>query len=231
MITLQKKYRDSELTEKKRRRRPPTSIILHTTGYGVGLERIDKRHRKDEDADEAYANRLDRVLEYKCEFLVGRCGGIYEMTDWSSYFEYHTGSANRKKLKREPPSWWRARYPDVASPLSLPAWKHGSPNSDSVGIDLLAPRVRDKSAFKPLQLESAARLVAYLTTEFGVLITDETVLDHSSVDPIGRGNPKGPWDFPDKVDLGALRERAKVISKEFGADYDLRASIAPEAPA
>ncbi len=230
---LIKKYRDAQLETKKRRRRTPNSVVLHTTGYGPGLQRIDKKHRTNAAADLAYADRLDRVLEYKCELLVGRTGGIYELTDWHDYYEYHTGSSVRRKMRGDyqPPIWWRDRFPELSNPMDLPAWKNGSPNSDSVGIDLLAPRVRDKAAFKKVQLESVAYAIAKVTTHFGILITDETVLDHSALDPIGRANKKGPWDLSSKVDLDAIRTRAKELSKQFGLDYDLRVSVTPDADA
>lgn len=217
------KRRDRDLRPELRRRRPPCCVVLHTTGYPSkmqGLRAIDAKYADDADVDEAYSHRMDKVLEYKCEFLVGRTGTIYRMTEHEEYFAYHTGSRNRKRLRRRAPGkWWRKRHPNRKRATQLPAWRHGSPNSDSWGVDLLAPRGGGAN-FPRVQRTAAARLVAYLTSSGGILIGPETVLDHSSLDPIERCNKWGPWDLPDKFDLNSFRAEAKKYALEYGVDYE-----------
>ena len=217
---------DPDLAPKYRRRRPPRAIVLHTTGYGDGLKRIDAKYSDDATVDQKYSVRLDQILKYKCEFLVGRLGTVYRMTKHETHIAYHTGRGNRERLGADfhPPAWWYARHPGLEGPLDLPSWRHGSPNSDSIGIDILAPR-GGGAAFSAVQRDAVIELVAYLTCEHKLLIDHTTVVDHSSLDPIERARHGKPWDLPDSFDLEALRADAMARARRYGMDYSRRACI------
>lgn len=210
---------DPDLRAELLRKSTPKCVVIHTTGYGKGFRHLDAKLPQDRQVDDAYAHRLDRVLRYKAELGVGRTGKLYEFTDWRKYFAYHTGSKNLKKLKRlDPPEWWKARHPGRSRVTELLCWGGGSVNRDSIGIDLFAPRGGGTSFSRP-QRDALIQLVAFVTAEFGILINEETVIDHSSADPIERANARGPWDLPDNFDLRSIREAAKLAALEYGMDY------------
>ena len=77
------------------------SVIMHTTGYGLGLQRLDKKLGGDaEGIDAAYGRRMASILQYKPTFLVGRTGRIFQfapvlLEDGKVYRTHHTGGGGR----------------------------------------------------------------------------------------------------------------------------------------
>jgi N-acetyl-anhydromuramyl-L-alanine amidase AmpD len=72
--------------------------ILHTTGYGPGLERLDKLALAGKVADvgEAFAVRQVRILKYRPHYLVGRDGKIFQLMPHNTRAP-HTGSGNMQR--------------------------------------------------------------------------------------------------------------------------------------
>ena len=124
---------------KKRRLDLVNSIVIHTTGYGVGLQRIVKYQRDKEDGlriiGQTYAHRMANILKYKGHFLIDHTGETWQFLDVKD-IAWHSGSKQRKKLSSsEPFKWWSERWKGVAKkPTDLPSWIH-SPNTNSIGFN------------------------------------------------------------------------------------------------
>ena len=182
---------------------------LHTTGYGEGLNRLDEKYSEDAEVDMAYADRMDTVLKYKGNYLIGRTGLIFELIP-CTHFGYHTGGKYLKRLRvEEPPEWWQNRYQDHTFAGDLLLWSKGSVNRSSIGIDFLARR-GGGPGFSEIQLSSAENLIAHRCSMYSLDIDDQTVIDHSSLDWISRATKYGPWDLPDSFDIIKLRENARA---------------------
>lgn len=180
--------------------------VMHTTGYGPGVEALDKRLGRDEAVTgHTFAVRQASVLDYKPHFLIGRDGAVYQIY-YLAYAAPHTGSGHRASYMRSgwaqtmaTPArnlaWWHERFPSLSSPLDLPFWRqhqHGI-NGRSWGLDLLAPRPGE--AYTGAQVTAAAQLIAHVAHSLGHPVGNMHVLDHSSVNPIDRSNAHGAWDL------------------------------------
>ncbi len=179
------------------------SIIIHTTGYGAGLKRIKNNNNTVDKIGEAYAKRMANVLKYKGHFLIDHTGKIWQFLPVTEV-AWHTGSGKRKLLQSEKLyEWWTERWPDLKNPISLPVWK-GSPNVNSVGIDLLAHgNGAITSAYTQAQYKSLAKLIKSLCDNLEIPLERKYILGHEDVDPISRGSKKGGWD-PGHFDWGYL---------------------------
>ena len=132
---------------------------------------------------------------------------------------WHTASNKRKQLKSsDPPAWWQKRWPFFKKPTDLACWA-GYPNSNSVGIDLLA---HGNGAITPgyteKQYESLAKLVAALCKDLDISIKREYILGHEDVDPISRGTKTSGWDPGEKFDYDKFM--AMVVTKTFANEGD-----------
>tara|TARA_Y100000310_G_scaffold300835_1_gene336817 strand:+ start:1594 stop:2367 length:774 start_codon:yes stop_codon:yes gene_type:complete len=191
------------------------SIIVHTTGYGVGLKRIKERNEGDLVAiGSVYAKRMAGILKYKGHFLIDHVGVIYHLIPLGEV-AWHTGSGIRKKLKTEKPrGWWARRWKNLDNPTKLPSWKENSPNKVSVGIDLLAHgNGAIVKGYTDAQYESLARLVKALCEDLDIPVEREYIVGHEDVDPISRGNKKAGWD-PGKFDYNKLLSLASPEEQE-----------------
>lgn len=218
-----KKWRkgDPDVARKMLRKGGESDIlgcVLHTTGYGEGLKRLDAKHSDDAVVGDLYASRMDTVLKYKGNYLIDRCGVVYELIP-CTHFGYHTGGKYLQRLRKEdPPAWWEARH-EEAYAGDLLMWSKGSANRSSIGIDFLAKR-GGGAGVSAVQREAGEDLIAHLCSKYGIIIGVQTVIDHSSLDWISRANKHGPWDLPDSFDIEGLRQNARFKSKALGMDYD-----------
>ena len=190
---------------KKRSLGKINSIIIHTTGYGAGLKRLKEKHGDDLAAiGKDYAKRMANILKYKGHFLIDHVGVIYQFLPVSEV-GWHTGSNKRKKLKNDnPPGWWSLRWKDYERPTELPSWKSNSPNTVSVGIDLLAHgNGAVVKGYTKEQYDSLVRLVKILCEDLDIPTEKRYIVGHEDVDPISRGTSKGGWD-PGKFDWDHL---------------------------
>jgi hypothetical protein len=197
---------DPDLSPK--RARPVEQVtcgVLHTTGYGPGVERLDESDLSPEEIDLAYAQRLANVLEYKGHLFIGRTGGVWTMMPLA-FVGYHTGSGKKQqyktgrwlKHKSKPMAWWRERFEDYDTPLDFPAWAKGSPNKVSWGVDFLAPKPND--TYTDAQYRSGAKVAVLCATICGHPIDDRHITTHSDVHPLDRTNKWGPWDLGTRWD-------------------------------
>lgn len=207
-----KKYRAADhLFESKtprgnqRDKKVVNSIIIHTTGYGVGLQRIVKKHGDDlAQIGLSYAHRMASVLKYKGHFLIDHTGVIYQFLPLGEV-GWHTGSSKKRKLRRdEPVQWWKDRWPNLKRPTDLDCWKENSPNYNSIGIDLLAHgNGAITKGYTKEQYDSLIKLIAALCEDLEIPTERKFIVGHEDVDPISRGSKKGGWD-PGKFDWATL---------------------------
>lgn len=184
---------------KKRRLDLVNSVVIHTTGYGVGLQRIVKNQKEKEDGlkiiGEIYARRMANVLKYKGHFLIDHTGETWQFLDVDE-IAWHSGSKQRSKLKKNKPfKWWSDRWKGtVSKPTDLPSWDH-APNINSIGIDLLAHGNGEiTEGYTEDQYKSLARLIFCLCEDYSIPYEREYLLGHEDIDPISRGTEKGGWD-------------------------------------
>jgi N-acetyl-anhydromuramyl-L-alanine amidase AmpD len=190
---------------KKRNLDSVNSVIIHTTGYGAGLKRLKNKYGDDLGAiGKDYAKRMANILKYKGHFLIDYAGVIYQFLPLGEV-AWHTGSNKRRKLKSsKPPGWWSLRWKDYERPTELPSWKSNSPNSVSVGIDLLAHGSGAiAEGYTKEQYGSLTKLVKALCKDLGIPTERKYIVGHEDVDPISRGTSKGGWD-PGKFDWASL---------------------------
>ena len=189
---------------KKRKNSEVNSIIIHTTGYGLGLKRIKNNNKTLEEIGAAYAHRMANILKYKGHFLIDHTGKIWQFIPVGET-AWHTGSGKRKLLKSEKLySWWIERWEGIVEkPTDLPVWR-GSPNRNSVGIDLLAHgNGQITQGYTKKQYKSLARLIKSVCEDLEIPLQRKYILGHEDVDPISRGSKKGGWD-PGRFDWGYL---------------------------
>jgi N-acetyl-anhydromuramyl-L-alanine amidase AmpD len=215
-----KKYNETNellpsTTTKSRKRKRINSIIIHTTGYGKGLERIEKKCDGDLAlAGKMYAERMAKILRYKGHFLLDHTGMIYQFLDLDD-IAWHTGGGKKRRLKIEEPfEWWTERWKGIVDkPTDLPSWD-SRPNNISIGIDLLAfsngPHFPNH--YTELQIESLARLVGSLCKDYNIPLDRKHIVGHEDVDPISRGRKKGGWDPGRKFDWDYFMAALGVLS-------------------
>ena len=189
--------------------------VAHQTGYGPGVERADQKFGDDSlRVDESYAKRMATTLEYKGTVLIGRTGIIVQFAPLK-YRTHHSTSAFQAQYARS--DWvslksvtksgqkvkvnvseWPKRWPDLKSPLELPAFAklHGgggrSINNHTWSFDLLSPKPGD--TYTDAQYISAAKLIHHIHTAYSLPIDRYHVLGHSDINPLDRSNPSGLWD-------------------------------------
>lgn len=201
------------------------AIILHTTGYGPGVSRLDAAFAqgKVKDVGEAFALRQRDVLRFRPHFLVGRDGTVFQIMPQEA-IALHTGSENHKRLDSWPirnrhgkhvnPNIWRSlftrHHAPCDTPADLPLWPR--PNAVTLGVDLLEPA---DHKHPEAQLQGLVGLLTVLCQERGLGVG--RIFTHSMVDPIDRTNARGlPWDLPDSFPLARLLDtvQARLTPKE-----------------
>jgi N-acetyl-anhydromuramyl-L-alanine amidase AmpD len=223
---------------KKRRLDLVNSVVIHTTGYGVGLQRIVKHQKEKEDSlkiiGEIYAHRMATILKYKGHFLIDHTGEIWQFFDVGE-IAWHSGSKQRTNLKKNKPfKWWSNRWGGVVKkPTDLPSWDH-SPNINSIGIDLLAHGNGEiTEAYTEEQYKSLARLVYCLCEDYSIPYEREHILGHEDIDPISRGTEKGGWD-PSPFDWDKMFDmvQSEIDSRNRGIPHKKKAAhfVAPRYP-
>lgn len=186
-----------ESKTKRGKKRAPAqinSIIIHTTGYGAGLSRIAKNCKGDLDCmGKAYAYRMAKILKYKGHFLVDYVGKVWQFLPVTEV-AWHTGGRKKKSLiKKKPPKWWRDRWEGIVDrPTDLPSWQGGSPNQNSVGIDLLAHGNGQIHGigYTDSQICNLRVLVKELCSDYAIPFDRKHVVGHEDLDWISRNG----WD-------------------------------------
>jgi hypothetical protein len=193
------------------------SIIIHTTGYGPGLQRLENftrgKGKRLEKIGAAYAHRMANILKYKGHYLIDHTGKVWQFIDLER-IAWHTGSSKRKLLSREKPhKWWTKRWNHIQKPTELPPWET-SPNKSTIGIDLLAHgNGQITSGYTDEQYKSLGELIGKICDKYSIPVEREYILGHEDVDPISRGNTKRGWD-PGSFDYDKLISLARGEDKE-----------------
>lgn len=190
-------------------------IILHTTGYGVGLKRLADRALAGEalDVDLEFAKRQANILEYVPHFTVGRRGGVYQLVLGEDVAP-HTGGG--LPLKRRLSSWpmknkqgasvdegmWRrlftTHHAKYSTPADLPVWP--SPNAVSIGIDLIES---PSHSYPSAQVTGLSTLLVELCKSYNIPVGH--VFTHSMIDPYSRTTARGiGWDLAPSFQLQAI---------------------------
>lgn len=203
--------------------------VLHTTGYGPGLERLDKQALagKIEDVGEAFAVRQVKILKYRPHYLVGRDGKIFQLMPHNTRAP-HTGSGNLGAMRQWPivnakgvkvnkAAWeglFTTHHREYGCPADLPVWP--SPNAASIGVDLLES---PSHTYPDAQLDGLVELLVLLHAAFPKIVPS-TTFTHSMIDPIDRTNTAGrAYDLSSAFDLqGVLNEVARRLSPEGAAE-------------
>ena len=189
-------------------------IVLHTTGWGKGHERIWGKYKKGkislEKFGEMYCEFQSR-LQYNPHGTVAPTGEFYQFAPFK-YRTHHTSSSKRLayangswlKKSTKPMSWWQERFPRLDSPLDFPGWEpfkvgrrqRWSINSRSVAFDLIPTN----NSYTDAQYDTLADIVAYTLHELNIPAERYNVVDHSEITPLDRTTSKGPWDFGSNFD-------------------------------
>lgn len=221
---------DPDLTpDKLRTQANMNSCIIHTTGYGEGLKRLDDAFKNDLlRIDEAYAKRLANILTYKAHFFIGRTGYTAQMAPlkymtWhsaGSYISYYkqpewsktksVAKGGRKVTVNV--SWWPDRFPGLQSPLDLDAFKGGNINKNTWALDILAPPPGGK--YTDVQHIMAARICHYVHTSFNLPLDTLHIMGHEDINPLDRSNARGGWDVGPEWDWEFFWKIVRTLEAE-----------------
>lgn len=192
------------------------SIVLHTTGWGPGHERVYKRWKNKEITKKEFGyiyTKFQSRLQYNPHGTIAPTGELYQFAPLK-YTTYHTASGksrrNRyrtgkwKKIKSKPMDWWFDRFPDLDNPTELPCWEpikagrkvNYSINTRTVAYDLIPWQ----GGYTEAQYEKLAEVCAYTLHELNIPLDKKHLCDHSEVAPIQRTTRNGPWDFANNFD-------------------------------
>ena len=172
------------------RKSPPTCYVLHNTGSDKTKEAIDY-----------YRTNKHGITPH---FAVAPDGEIYHLVDISR-IAYHVAVSDEQRSAyagdwaKSPPAWWRERWPTVRSPLDLATGL--APNGTSIGVELIGHGGKHTEA----QYVTLVRLLLDLRRDGGPLISRETLLSHSDVNPLARSNSRGPTDPGPAFDWARVR--------------------------
>lgn len=193
----------------------PSCVILHTTGYGPALQRLDARVLAGEalDVDLAMAKRQADVLEYIPHYTVGRRGGIYQLV-LGGDVAHHTGGG--APLRKRVSAWpmknklghavdigmWKllftTHHETYGAPGDLPVWP--SPNAVSIGIDLIES---PSHSYPSAQVTGLAALLVEVCKAHDIPVGH--VFTHSMIDPYNRTSKRGiGWDLTPSFPLQAV---------------------------
>ena len=192
------------LHERDGRATHPRLVVVHCTGGGPAKDSLATGGRRPaiEFALDVYLRRGPKAVwpHYVIDFN----GAIYATCDeqergrHAGWLDFG-GAGFWTSGAWSPPAWWRAAWPDAATPVDLLPTDAASPNTDSIGIELLIHHQH----YTHDQYVALARLIADLATRYPALRPTaapeaQRLLGHEDVDPRtgegGRANAGGGWD-------------------------------------
>ena len=212
------------------RRRSKSAIracVVHTTGYGVGVQRLWAKYGPNREAfDRAYLERLANVLIYKATFGIGYSGLVAQMAPLG-YVTHHSTS-NYAQLYQRPDwtsrnakggradlTWWTKRFSPLERPTDLDAWgqlPNRSINLHTWSLDIIEPP--PGMPYFEAQIEAAVRVIAHVHQDLELPITHWSVTTHSEVNPYDRTSPTGtPWDLSSRWPQDRVLARAVEIRR------------------
>lgn len=204
--------------------RPPTHIIVHTTGAGLAArvkapEKAAWRAAHPEAARSTfgagvwvYCNANDAAPHV----LIGQRGERANLVP-EELIAWHVGSAGAQKygsaLWARPKiyQWWRERWAGLTSPRDFGVWSTGSCNAVSLGVEVACPLEDPTGPWSDAAWARLAALVREWSDRYGIPIDDRHVLTHSDVHPVSRTSKGQPWD-PGPRQWPGFGELARRIS-------------------
>lgn len=179
------------------------AIIIHTTGatdldkvcayYGGSDEKVNPHYLINTTGLVRQFSDEDRIA-YHCKLWPSE-RAVYEK-GYGVWSRYKWQKPEAIETDAELPNYaqWKATFPTLRSPLELPTG--GSPNANSIGIELLQPLPEQvtKGIFLDEQYEALALLLGDITHRLELPRDHRTILGHYDVSPLTRSDSKGGWD-------------------------------------
>lgn len=175
-----------------------THIVLHETGVG-----IYKREQKlgTSDGLELALYVYEKIMPYSAHYVVGPTGTPAQTLSMTQIAQ-HVGSTNTRAYRRLDdakqvatiPQWWRSRSKDHPNqvPSLVEAWKLGSVNACSIGIEIVPPRTRGE-ALPGVQVQSVAYMIDLICKAVPSI---RYITSHCLVHPLSRTTVSGkPYDM------------------------------------
>lgn len=180
-----------------------SQIVIHNTGRGPVTRSKDGKYRK---------SAIDYALSYYLNgdggfphYVIDFNGTIYATCD-ERYQAHHAGwrhSGGRSLFESKDwksPEWWTKVWGKYGfnSPIDLLPKDANSPNSESIGIELL---ISPDLSFAEQQYSALAQLVIDIEQRYQLVIPsipNQILLGHEDYAPVsgdgGRATSKGGWD-------------------------------------
>ena len=187
---------------KKRDLQDLCGLVVHTTGYGP-IRRWKEKPDRWASPYEAAVWLYTSAMSASPHFVADQEGRVTMLNDLD-VSAWHVGS-NRRKLYKNKWQWgpngkykdtynWFNRQYEVHSPLELEPWRTGSPNSLTVGIEIVPPREDHTGPWYQGAWDAINAAQGVIEAYVGRKLPTYT---HYQLDPIGRGKKDGaPWDPP-----------------------------------
>ncbi len=196
-----------------------SGIVIHTTGGGVirRWKRQKARFREHSPFDTA-VRIYTRIMKASGHYVVGQEGQIVQLVP-EHLAAWHVGSRKvnhyRRNWMRPKYQWWAEKWSGYDSPLELAdgklwqpyhedapvhwrtRWRarHGSCNSNTIGIEVVPPNHDPRSAWSDACWTSLTRLILDIGYRTALPIERQRIVSHSDVHPIARTTRTGhPWD-------------------------------------
>lgn len=207
----------------KKRPRPASAIVVHTTGSGPALRVVHKRFKAWRAKWPQFAETPFQAAKWTYmyamrsgpHYLVGQGGEVVQharedMAAWhvgsrgGRWYRLPGGTWHNKNTR-----WWRERFPSLSSPTQLARgrlWKGWSCNDNSVGIEVAPPVDDPRGPWSADAWRALACLVEDIATRHSIPITKHTVISHSEAHPRSRSAKNRPWDpRPEVWDFNRLK--------------------------
>jgi hypothetical protein len=192
-----------------------THVIIHTTGVNI-YRRLDRDEMKPLGLAKGVAWTYQNIMEASAHFVVASDG--IGQTNPVKYRAQHVGSKDGRFYRpikdKYMPLWWikEARDNDSLRLSATRAWRTGSVNEVSVGIEILPPRAR-KNHFDVPTIVNLRKLLADLLDR---LPNVEYVTTHARVCPTSRTAKDKPWDLFEHL-WNQVRSECRDIVDQSGA--------------
>lgn len=186
----------------------PECIVIHTTGGGLA-ERVRNgkyrgwRQRNPGAGDSTFAAGVwvyCHANDAAPHVLIGQGGELARLID-DELIAWHVGGADSKAYEKPLTgaayAWWRARWPDLASPRDLCGgrlWRAGTCNALSLGVEVACPLDNPRGPWSEAAWLRLARQVIEWSVRYGIPIDEKYVFTHSDAHPIARTEKGRPYD-------------------------------------
>lgn len=173
-----------------------THIVLHETGVGIYRR---AQQLKTTNGLELALHVYEKIMPFSGHYLIGPTGTPVQTASLAKEAQ-HVGARGSRHYERldndvsHLPLWWRtrsAKHPHMV-PSMLSAWKGGSVNNISAGIEIVPPP-RGGEELPGVQVQSVAYMIDLLCKK---LLNVCYITTHTLVHPISRTTLSGkPYDM------------------------------------